>query len=49
MTALCLDQLKSLQEKHGQNISNIQSQAEKCLTKDYMVRSFCKHVSLILG
>ncbi|XP_059462978.1 kinesin-like protein KIN-5B [Corylus avellana] len=36
-TALCLDQLKSIQEKHGESISNIRSQAEKCLIKDYLV------------
>ncbi|KAF3442909.1 hypothetical protein FNV43_RR16827 [Rhamnella rubrinervis] len=37
MTTSCIDQLKSIQEKHGGSISNIRSQAEKCLTKDYMV------------
>ncbi|PON72836.1 Kinesin-like protein [Parasponia andersonii] len=37
MTALCLDQLKSTQEQHGQSMSNIRSKAEKCLTKDYMI------------
>lgn len=37
MTTSCLGQAKSMQEKHGESISNIRSQAEKCLTKDYMV------------
>ncbi|KAB1224008.1 hypothetical protein CJ030_MR2G007944 [Morella rubra] len=37
MTTLCLDQLKMTQEKHGGSISNIRSQAEKCLVKDYLV------------
>lgn len=36
-TALCLDELKSIQEKHGKSISDIRSQAEKCFIKDYMV------------
>ena len=38
IAALCLEQLKSIQEKHGKGISNIRSQAEKCFTKDYMVK-----------
>ncbi|EEF29376.1 kinesin-like protein KIN-5B [Ricinus communis] len=33
----CLDQLKSIQENHGQSIANIRSKAEKSLTKDYLV------------
>ncbi|EXB67891.1 125 kDa kinesin-related protein [Morus notabilis] len=37
MTALCLDELKSIQEKHGKSISDIRTQAEKCFIKDYMV------------
>ncbi|KAG7964695.1 hypothetical protein I3843_09G183900 [Carya illinoinensis] len=37
MTTLCLDQLKLTQEKHGGSMSNIRSQAEKCLVKDYLV------------
>ncbi|GMN35769.1 hypothetical protein TIFTF001_042281 [Ficus carica] len=37
MTALCLDQLKLIQEKHGRSISDIRSQAEKCFIKDYLV------------
>ncbi|XVE61822.1 hypothetical protein DITRI_Ditri06bG0070100 [Diplodiscus trichospermus] len=36
-TNLCLDQLKTLQENHGESISNIRSEAEKCLVKDYLV------------
>ncbi|KAJ8899958.1 hypothetical protein K2173_019663 [Erythroxylum novogranatense] len=37
MTTLCFDQLKSLQENHGQGISSIRTKSEKCLTKDYLV------------
>lgn len=37
VTSLCLGQLKSTQENHGDRISNIRSKAEKCLTKDYLV------------
>ncbi|KAE8661075.1 hypothetical protein F3Y22_tig00116939pilonHSYRG00145 [Hibiscus syriacus] len=32
-----VDQLKTVQEKHGGSISNIRNEAEKCLTKDYLV------------
>lgn len=54
MTTSCLDQLTSIQEKHGGSISNIRSQAEKCLTKDYMVHILNRvdeehvHISLYL-
>ena len=34
---LCLGQLKTVQEKHGESVSNIRSEAEKCLIKDYLV------------
>ncbi|XVE76319.1 hypothetical protein DITRI_Ditri12bG0162400 [Diplodiscus trichospermus] len=34
---LCSDQLKTVQENHGESISNIRSEAEKCLVKDYLV------------
>ncbi|XP_021289171.1 kinesin-like protein KIN-5B [Herrania umbratica] len=37
LTNLCLDHLKTVQEKHGESISNIRSEAEKCLVKDYLV------------
>ncbi|KAK7853037.1 kinesin-like protein kin-5b [Quercus suber] len=37
MTTLCLDQIKLIQETHGTSISDIRSQAEKCLVKDYLV------------
>ncbi|KAK7345653.1 hypothetical protein VNO77_16261 [Canavalia gladiata] len=37
MTTRWLGQLNSLQDKHGEDISNIHVQAEKCLVKDYMV------------
>lgn len=37
ITTICLDQLKFVREKHGENISTIRNQAEKCFTKDYMV------------
>ncbi|KAL9429121.1 hypothetical protein AB3S75_031015 [Citrus x aurantiifolia] len=37
ITTICLDQLKFVQEKHGENLSTIRNQAEKCFTKDYMV------------
>jgi kinesin family protein 11 len=40
ITSLCLGQLKSTQENHGDRISNIRSKAEKCLTKDYLVYFF---------
>ncbi|XP_065854171.1 kinesin-like protein KIN-5B [Euphorbia lathyris] len=33
----CSDQLQSIQEIHGENISNIRNTAEKCLTQDYLV------------
>lgn len=37
LTNLCLDQLRTVQENHGESISNIRSEAEKCLVKDYLV------------
>ncbi|XP_061351325.1 kinesin-like protein KIN-5B [Gastrolobium bilobum] len=37
MTTRWLEQLNSVQDKHGESISNIHVQAEKCLAKDYMV------------
>ncbi|KAM7509768.1 hypothetical protein LguiB_008643 [Lonicera macranthoides] len=37
MSTLCLDQLKSIREKHSGSISNIRSRAEHCLRKDYLV------------
>ncbi|KAL5740666.1 hypothetical protein ACOSP7_029548 [Xanthoceras sorbifolium] len=37
MTTTCLDQLKLIQEKHGESITCIRNQAEKRLTKDYLV------------
>ena len=37
MTTRWAEQLNSVQDKHGENISKIQVQAEKCLVKDYMV------------
>ncbi|XVF08039.1 hypothetical protein REPUB_Repub06bG0191100 [Reevesia pubescens] len=37
LTNLCLDQLKTVQENHGESISNIRGEAEKCLVKDYLV------------
>lgn len=37
MTTLCLDQLKSVQDKHSESISTIRNQAEKCLVQDYAV------------
>ncbi|XP_022748299.1 kinesin-like protein KIN-5B [Durio zibethinus] len=36
-TTVCLDQLKTVQENHGESISKIRSEAEKCLVKDYSV------------
>ncbi|KAE8719095.1 ATP binding microtubule motor family protein isoform 2 [Hibiscus syriacus] len=36
-TKSCVDQLKTVQEKHGESITNIRSEAQKCLTKDYLV------------
>ncbi|XP_068341884.1 kinesin-like protein KIN-5B [Pyrus communis] len=37
VTAVCVDQLKSAQEKHGDGVSTIRNQAEKCLVQDYLV------------
>ncbi|XP_030926960.1 kinesin-like protein KIN-5B [Quercus lobata] len=37
ITTSCLDQIKLIQETHGTSISDIRSQAEKCLVKDYLV------------
>ncbi|XP_054817526.1 kinesin-like protein KIN-5B [Prosopis cineraria] len=37
MTAQWSEQLHSVQEKHGASISSIQTRAEKCLEKDYLV------------
>ncbi|CAJ1968372.1 unnamed protein product [Sphenostylis stenocarpa] len=37
MTTRWLEQLNSLQDKHGEDVSNIHVQAEKSLVKDYLV------------
>lgn len=37
MSSLCLDQLKSIREKHSGSISDIRNRAEHCLRKDYLV------------
>lgn len=37
MTTQLLEQLNSLQVKHGGDISDIHVQSEKCLIKDYLV------------
>ncbi|OMO97122.1 ATP binding microtubule motor family protein [Corchorus olitorius] len=37
LTKQCLEQLKTVQENHCESISNIRSEAEKCLIKDYLV------------
>ena len=37
MTTKWSEQLLSVQEKHGESISSIQTQAEKCLENDYLV------------
>ena len=37
MTRQWLEQLNSVQEKHGESVSNIHVQAEKSLVKDYLV------------
>ncbi|PPS00355.1 hypothetical protein GOBAR_AA20312 [Gossypium barbadense] len=42
LTNCCLDQLKTVQEKHGESISNIRSEAEKCITRDYLVDNHTK-------
>ncbi|PPS00356.1 hypothetical protein GOBAR_AA20313 [Gossypium barbadense] len=39
LTNCCLDKLKTVQEKHGESISNIRSEAEKCITRDYLLMS----------
>lgn len=33
----CMNQLSTLQESHNEDISNIQSKAEQCLQKEYLV------------
>lgn len=48
ITTICLDQLKFVQEKHGENLSTIRNQAEKCFTKDYMVSLDCPNFHVIL-
>jgi len=40
MTTRWLEQLNSLQDKHGKDVSNIHVQAEKNLVKDYLVHIF---------
>lgn len=40
MTTRWLEQLNSLQDKHGEDVSNIHVQAEKSLVKDYLVHIF---------
>ncbi|KAG8500871.1 hypothetical protein CXB51_002909 [Gossypium anomalum] len=42
LTNCCLDQLKTVQEKHGESILNIRSEAEKCITRDYLVDNHTK-------
>ncbi|XP_039056763.1 kinesin-like protein KIN-5B isoform X2 [Hibiscus syriacus] len=42
VTNSCVDQLKTVQEKHGESISYIRSEAEKCLTKDYLADQHTK-------
>ncbi|CAN1775497.1 Kinesin-like protein KIN-5B [Linum perenne] len=37
MTTLCMNQLKSIQENHGESVANIRNKADKCLTQDYQV------------
>ncbi|XP_055808512.1 kinesin-like protein KIN-5B isoform X2 [Solanum dulcamara] len=37
MSCICLNQLSSTQQNHGECISDIQCTAEQCLQKDYMV------------
>ncbi|CAI0472575.1 unnamed protein product [Linum tenue] len=37
MATLCMNQLKTIQEKHGESIASIRSKADKCLTQDYEV------------
>lgn len=38
MTSECIDQLKLMPEKHGENMLNIRSKAEQCITEDYQVK-----------
>ena len=47
LTNLCLDQLKTVQENHGESISNIRSEAEKCLVKDYLVGWLAQNVHIV--
>lgn len=37
LSTSCLQQLNSVQEKHGGSISKILNSAQKCLTEDYLV------------
>lgn len=37
MTTSCSDQLKYLQENHGENVASIRTHAERCLVKNYLV------------
>ncbi|CAN1275073.1 Kinesin-like protein KIN-5B [Linum perenne] len=37
MTTLCMNQLKSIQENHGESVANIRNKADKCLRQDYQV------------
>ncbi|CAL1399159.1 unnamed protein product [Linum trigynum] len=37
MATLCMNQLKTIQEEHGESIASIRSKADKCLTQDYEI------------
>jgi len=47
MTTTWLEQLNSLQDKHGEDVSNIHVQAEKSLVKDYLVHIFLYSVETL--
>lgn len=48
MTTRWLEQLNSLQDKHGEGVSNIHVQAEKSLVKDYLVHTLWSHFVFVV-
>lgn len=45
-TSECIDQLKLMPEKHGENILNIRSKAEQCITEDYQVKVWFNQMNI---
>lgn len=48
MTTSCSDQLKYLQENHGENVASIRTHAERCLVKNYLVSCLIKMFILLI-